>query len=255
MINNWTLLKKELSYYGILLINNKQCQLSIKNKIITQGIIKTIRQINISIKKQKKQLMSLWKEIIDVLQDQNISNDIIDHRMIDLFIFSLKDLSKFLLCFEDTDNSPFQDIIDYSLCKDIKMFNKEQIYSLPDYKISIDWINRLICRLKYVVRLLSFAVMGEKKIGKFEVKMAQGVSGPWSRLDIPLKERVFEFGNDLETRTRAKQKQKRYRKGFDNYNAGEGVSEGYYWREPRNEPYSWCDRKWDSPYPRSTMPN
>ena len=62
--------------------------------------------INKSIKKQKNILLSLWKEIIELLREnQSSSFQPIDEKMIDLFIFSLKDLSKFLLCFEDCDET------------------------------------------------------------------------------------------------------------------------------------------------------
>ena len=44
MNNSWEILKKELNYYGVNLIDNKRCQIYKDNNIITQGIIKTIRQ-------------------------------------------------------------------------------------------------------------------------------------------------------------------------------------------------------------------
>ncbi len=78
--------------------------------------------------------------------------------------------------------------------------------------------------------------------------MAAGVAGPGSRLDLPLKERVFEFGTEVGNRTKAKQKQRRYRKGLENYDS-ESFAEGHYWRELRNEPFAWSDRNFDDPYP------
>ena len=250
MINTWILLKKELSYFGICLLNNRNCQILVNNEVKKQGIIKTIRQINKSIKKQKNILLSLWKEIIELLREnQSSSFQPIDEKMIDLFIFSLKDLSKFLLCFEDCDETIYQKCIEDALNRDIILFNKEQIYKLPDYKITIDWIFRTITRALYIKSLLSFAIMGEDKIGQYEVKMAAGIAGPWSRLDIPMQERVFPFGKELENRTKAKQKQRRYRKGLENYGPGDFVSEGFVWRELRNEPFAWSDRNFDDPYP------
>jgi len=37
---------------------------------------------------------------------------------------------------------------------------------------------------------------------------------------------------------------------------GKEITEGYYWREIRNEPFSWYNRADDSPYPqRDTLGN
>ena len=252
MIDTWTLLNKELTYYGFRLTNDRKCQLIVNERIITQGVIRTIRQINTTVKKQKNILFSLWKEIVELLAKENQpSSDqlLIDEKMVDLFIFSLKDLSKFLLCFEECDEGVFQLYIDEALNKDISSFSKEQIYKLPDYKITIDWVFRTITRLLYIKKLLYFSTLGSKKIGEYDVKIAAGVAGPWSRLELPLEERAFPFGKEVESRERAKQKQRRYRKGLDNYGPGDFVASGHYWRELRNEPFAWSDRNFDDPYP------
>ncbi len=67
-MDTWVLLIKELNYYGIKLIDNKKCQI-IDNDgdIKVQGVIKTIRTLNGKYKKQKKILLSLWNEEIQVL--------------------------------------------------------------------------------------------------------------------------------------------------------------------------------------------
>ena len=141
--------------------------------------------------------------------------------------------------------------------RDIKSFSKDQIYKFIDYKITIDWTYRRINRLIYLRKLLSFSLLGKKKIAQHNIKLARGVSGPWSNLDLPVQERVFtwddqEFNKDV---SKQKQKQNRYRKGFEAYDEP-GVAEGHYWRELRNEPFSWADRGSESPYPsRSRLMN
>ena len=258
-MDTWVLLQKELSYYGIRLINDRKCEIrNNEGKIKTQGIIRSIRELNQSIKKQKNNLLFLWKGVVDILQMKNYNRVPIDNKMVDLFVFSLKDLSKFLLCFEDMDESEFQEAIDFALNQDIKSFNKEQIYTLPDYKISIDWIHRYVSRMLYISNLLSFAAIGKKHISKYDlklantVKLARGISGPWSNLDLPFRERIFPFGQEVKKREKAKRRQRRYRKGLENYNAP-GVGEGHYWRELRNEPFSWNDRKTEDPYPHRNI--
>lgn len=253
-MDTWTLLAKELNYYGIKLINNKKCQLCDDNgDMLTQGTIKTIRLLNSYAKKQKKLLLELWGEVSDTLQEQLGTSEIIDNDMISLFIFSLKDFIKYLLCFDDAEKSKYYTLVSQALSKDINTFSKHQIYSIPDYKISIDWISRNISRLLYIANLLSLASMGQKRVSK--LKLAAGIAGPWSRLNLPMEERKFPFGFGLRSREKGKQKQNRYMKGLSNYNNDGRVGEGHYWRELRNEPYDWMDRKFEDPYPSIKMYN
>lgn len=252
-MDTWTLLTKELNYYGIKLIDNKKCQLTDDDgSVSTQGVIKTIRLLNHYVKKQKKLLLELWNEVVDTLQESIGSSEIVDSDMINLFIFSLKDLTKYLLCFDGAEKSKYYMTVSQALSNDIQTFSKHQIYSIPDYKISIDWISRNISRLLYISNLLSLASMGKNRVSKLKTA---GIAGPWSRLNLPMEERKFDFGFGLRSREKGKQKQNRYVKGLMNYNNDGRVGEGHYWREMRNEPYDWMDRKFEDPYPSRKMYN
>jgi len=250
----WEILKKELNYYGIKLLEHGKCQIHNDDQSPKiQGIIKTARQLTKSINQKKKVFLFLWEELVELLDKEDVlERKIVDERMVKLFIFSLKDFSKFLLCFEELEGSKFEKAISDSLNKDIKSFSKEQIYDVSDYKISIDWVHRLISRLMYIRKLLIFASCGRRRIAKYDIKMAKGVSGPWAHLDLPMQERVFPFGGELNARDIQKKRQRRYRKGLENYNKP-GVGEGHYWRELRNEPFSWADRGTEDPYPSRHM--
>lgn len=258
-MDTWSLLVKELNYHGIRLIDSKKCQVyddvssGLNAAPKTQGVIRTLRETTRLAQKQKKLLLSLWKEIIEILGYQSSAIEIVDEKMSNLFVFALKDLAKFLLCFEGGEKTKYHKAVSYALARDIKTFSKQQIYTITDYKISIDWINRTICRLLYVSKLLAFASIGRKRIAKHDIKTARGISGPWAHLDLPMEERVFPFGDRLYDRMKAKQEQNRYTKGLQNYNNDGRVGEGHYWRELRNEPYSWFDREEDSPYPSRTL--
>ena len=255
-MDTWTLLGEELQYYGIDLISSTKCCVYDNDKQVKiQGIISTIRSINKSIKQQKRILLLLWNEIFFILSEQDGKKEIIDEKMIDLFLFSLKDMIKFLLCFEDVEKSKYYHIVSSALTKDIEDFNKKQIYQIPDYKISIDWVSRTINRLLYISNLLSFASIGPKKISEYDIKTAKGIAGPWSRLDLPMEERMFPFGDELQQREKGKQKQRRYRQGLENYNGDGRVGEGHYWRELRNEPFSWFDREYEDPYSHRSLLN
>jgi hypothetical protein len=250
-MDTWEILQKELNYYGIRVIKGKRCQLYRDGvDLVTTGIVRALRQFKKDIEEQKKILLFLWEDVADLLQKEEDNNMLLyDERMVDLFIFSLQDLSKFLMCFDGMENSMFSHIIDNALSKDISNFSKEQISKLPDYKISIDWSLRLINRLMYIVKLLSYAILGPDKISSCGVKVARGVSGPWSRLNLPMEERKWPFEEiEMARITKDKQQQRRYTKSLENYNKG-GVGEGHYWRELRNEPFSWDKRGDEDPYP------
>lgn len=249
-MTNWELLENELKYYGIILLNNRECQIDfLQGQTTRQGVIKTIRQLQFTINKRIKVFKSLWDDVCSLLEGECDGCEMVDFDMEKIFIHSLKDLSKLLLCFSECDGSHYEIIINKSLCKDVIMFSMEQINFLIDYKIAIDWVFRLINKLFYIKRLLTYSLYGKEKINKDIIKTARGVSGPWSNLDLPMKERVFPFGKELNERVLDKQKQRRYYKGFENYNNDGRVGEGHYWRELRNEPFSWYDRKYEDPYP------
>ena len=252
-MDTWALLNKELEYHGIKLIDYTKCQISDNGQVKTQGVIHTIREINSIIKEQKGILLTLWNEIIFLLSQQDNSVEILDEKMMNLFLFSLKDMIKYLLCFENSEQSKYYKVVSSSLKKDINNFSRSQVYSLPDYKISIDWVSRNISRLLYICNLLSFASMGRNRVCKHDLTTAEGVAGPWSRLNLPMEERKFPFGFGLRSREKGKQKQRRYRKGLENYNNDGRVGEGFYWRELRNEPYDWMNRSFEDPYPSRKM--
>ncbi len=112
---------------------------------------------------------------------------------------------------------------------------------------------KLISRFnaKYLeVRLMHHLIMREiyrsKLISRYAKlhKMAQ-ISGPWANLDLPMKERVWEWEEDEEyfsSRTQARRAQTRYNPEYD--------AQGYFyvWQDLTRDPYKFEDFKTDSPY-------
>ena len=92
----------------------------------------------------------MWKEIANTLQEPCLAPEIIDDDMMKLFVFSLKDLTKYLVCFEGAEKTRYYLSVSEALSRDAKMFSKHQVYSIPDYKISIDWVSRNINKLLYI---------------------------------------------------------------------------------------------------------
>ena len=217
--------------------------------------IKTIRMLRKSISNHKRILASLWDNACEVLEEEyEIEEQFHDENMKKLFIFTLKDMSKFLLIFEELQGSYISRAVESALSRDINSFSSEQISELIDYKISIDWIHRTIQRLYYICSLLAFASLGKNKVSQYNVKTAKGISGPWANLDLPMLERAYPFEQEeSHGRMKDKEKQRRYRKGLENYNNDGRCGEGHYWRELRNEPYSWYDNDSESPYPHRNL--
>lgn len=255
MNDSWEILNKELMYHGFKPIgDNKfivfQSNGSEKTVDATTLIDEFTRQIddNISL------FRDLWTGVKDTLSSRSCPSSLIDPISKNIFINSLKDLAKMLEMFEEADDSLLSFILDNSLRMDIYDFSIEQIKTIPDYKISIDWVHRLICRMSYVRKLLFFYMQGKNKVINY--KFAKGISGPWANLDLPMQERVFSWDSEDENfrgRSRDIRNQRRYRKGLEEYNNDGRVGEGHYWRELRNEPFSWYDRDEEDPYPTRSV--
>jgi hypothetical protein len=260
MNDTWNILNKELAVNGIKIIDQNTCQCFYGDRLVNMTLKAKIKLNNKKIRQDKLIFEELWKELIELFKNRNSSilHEPIDEKMICLFVFSVKDLMNFvenLLYDYNFSNKELsrRDVyisIKSALDTDYAMFPKDVISSVPDYKMAIDWIYRDACKLSYVNKLLKFVSLGEEKISM--IKVARGISGPWANLDLPMLERVFKW-DDIEEEVRGRdkdlRKQRRYRQGLENYNNDGRVGDGYFWRELRNEPYSWYDRFDDSPYP------
>jgi len=93
-------------------------------------------------------------------------------------------------------------------------------------------------RLKLIGRYLSL------------VKSAQ-TSGPWANLDLPIKERVWEWDEGEEeyfaNREESRKAQTRYNPSY--------TKDGYYliWPEPRRDPYRFTDMLEEDPVPHRSL--
>lgn len=246
-MDTWDILQKETAHFGVKVINSKICQINNKQAAIPVVISKLQKDLE----ENKKLFLHLWLAVQDTLNEQTAPAKCSDVKQVDLFIFSLKDLSKLIMCMGDLDKSQLKTDIDFALAKDVSYFDNHQINVIPNYKMSIDWVLRLIQRANYLCNLLKLAMTGETNVANQVMKMAKGISGPWANLDLPSRERVYDWWEeDANFRGRDKdiRGQRRYTKGFENYNNDGSVGEGHYWREIRNEPFSWYDRKTEDPY-------
>jgi hypothetical protein len=249
-------ISQELGSYGIKVIDHNTCSFEhdgkrYKSKIQTKIFL--LRKKYIENEKVLKELLEKSSQLLSNFQDYKITNEPVDQKSISLFIHTVKDLNK-LVHLKMSVNPNFIDVCHFdnikkALCRDYKSFPKDVITALPDYKIAIDFIYRRNCALFYIARLLK--VIEKNKFDNFIIKEAKGIQGPWSNLDLPMLERVFEW-DDIEEEVRGRdkdiRKQRRYEQGLEEYNTDK-FQEGHYLREMRNEPYSWANRFTESPYP------
>ena len=254
MNETWELVVKELSVYGVKLIDEQRCQVDGQTMAIARVIVRFKKKVN----REKAAFKFLWRQAAKILNDPTTEPcSSTDRRLKNLFIFSVKNLANVVDIFEELDNSTLKKIIQYNLSRDITEFNPEQVKKLPDFAIAIDWTFRKINKYGYIIHLLRFASSGRVYVNSLQVKTAAGAAsdkgfgGPWGNLDLPMLERVWPWQDEDENfrgRDKDIRNQRRYRMGLEHYNGDGSVGEGYYWREIRNEPFSWYNREDDDPY-------
>ena len=263
MANTWDILQKETAHYGIKLVDQENCRFKYKSKIYNAPIKTKIKLIDKQIKENNNLLNNLFSELSDLLnfKPEMEASCAVDVKIVNLFINSLKEIDTLarLLCSACPDTrkelikNGFFKHLQSALNTDYIDFPKDVICCVPDYKLCIDWVIRKNSSLSYVEKLLLFVLSGQVFTNKGVVKTARGISGPWANLDLPMLERVFEWediADEVKGRQKDKQHQRRYRKGFENYNNDGRVGEGFYFRELRNEPFSWYNRSTEDPYPQ-----
>ena len=207
-------------------------------------------------KDNKKLIRSLWEELKDYIKTYNESyvdkkyQNIIEDKYINIFIFSIKSLYDLSSYFQSLYDNNTVHYIYECISSDYKRFSFSFMLKIIDYKMVIEWIHHCILKDLYLIDLLS----KWNRISK--IKTAGGTSGPWSNIDLPMQERVYEWDKDgveeeLSGRTKQRMKQPRYWTGIEGYNDPR-VREGFVWRDIKNDPYSIEDED-DNPYPHRNL--
>jgi len=265
--DTWDILTKELALYGIKLINARECSVFYNGKFIRMPTEKAMISLRKRLFANGKIFEELLEEFIEILNKTQTfgTKDPLDDLSLNYFINTLKDTHKFFTFI--AENFDFNnESLKYTLAKSTKdalnkdytEFSKEIILELPNYKIGLDWVFRKMSLLEYVKSMLRFARLGPSRLSQIQIKTARGVSGPRANLDLPKLERMYPWNNiseEMRGRQKDKQKQRRYRMGFEHYNDPYGrVGEGQMWLEVRNQPFLFSKRDTDSPYPsRKTL--
>ncbi len=252
MKNTWDIVKQELAYFGFKLIKGGVSFYDEQGSLKKYDFNKARNMLAQEIDENVQILSGLWRDVCTKLVIAPIREYNHDPKEADLFVSSLKDMAKFLDMFEEASLQIPLYLVTTALNTDLIHFSPEIMSEICNYKIAIDWTHRVISRLCYIHRLIKFVCQGRDSVNQTKIVTARGVSGPWANLDLPIRERVWEWWEEDENfrqRDRDVRMQRRYRKGLENYNNDGRVGEGHYWRELRNEPYSWYSNQNDSPYP------
>jgi hypothetical protein len=239
-------IKKELSHHNIILDGNY---------VITQDdkkydINTAVKVFKNKAKKSYSIIEDLWMSVAQTLNSrQKRKTETLDG-IEDIFVYSLTGLRRFIFFFPTLKNFDFINLsLRAAIDSDIDTFQYSTMSKIIEYKLAIEWLSHLINKNLYIKTLLVYSTWKSN----LQVE-AKGVFGPYSNLDLPMKERVFTWADiDEEVRGRSRdiRNQRRYSMGLEGYN-DPLINEGWTWRELRNEPFLWKNQH-ENPYPHRNL--
>lgn len=239
MIN---LLIKELAINGISFENG---MLVYHNERSSFGEVFGLLEERIS--KNKKLVKKIYKDLLcDLKNPVAGDSDRQVRRMFSHAVLNLYDISIESKCSLEIMKA-IRDIVN----SDSGKFSSKYMLKMVDFNLGIQWLVHLIRKDMYIRSTMRKYI---KNVNRKRRTFAKGFGGPWGRLDLPMEERVFEWDDVAEEtsgRESDKMNQERYRMGLDNVKDNY-PNEGYYWREIRNEPFSFDDED-SNPYPHRNL--
>jgi len=199
-------------------------------------------------------LQAASQELIDHISHSWIELDKIASRIVsgqgkntgslDNLIFLNSAKKAFQLASIFTDLAPIQQTLHNMMDLDIQSVDDHLIRHFNTECLEIQSLHRLIMVELYRQKLVKHLML--------ITKQAQ-ISGPWANLDLPMKERIWEWDEGEEeyfdSRRRSRREQIRY-------NPENATKSGFYyvWQDLTRDPYLFEDMKKDSPYKsRHTM--
>lgn len=192
--------------------------------------------INEGIVELRNHIWENWQDLanlsIIITQNESSNEGSLDNLM---FLNAVK--KAYLLSKVFTDLSDVSDAIKQVFDIDAINVSEDLIYKFNDKYLRIRLLHYLIMRDVYRIKLIRRSFKN--------TKTAQ-ISGPWANLDLPMKERMWEWDDEeaeyFDTRQKARREQVRYNP--------ETVGQGFYyiWQDLTRDPYRFEDMKTDSPY-------
>lgn len=201
------------------------------------GPLPYIKQcIKEAIRELKRHVWTLWDSLAclaDVIaygQGCNVGN-----LQNAIFLNSVK--RAYLLSSQFSSLRPVTSLLFDILKMDISRISDEHVERFNRMYLSIRMAHYLIMKERYRLQVIT-RFMSNTKVAQ--------ISGPWANLDLPMKERVWEWDDEedeyFDSRDKAKKEQVRYNPENDKY--------GFYfiWQDLTRDPYRFEDMKEDSPY-------
>jgi len=236
-IDHLELLKAELRAFNISRDANGY-RVGIGDEFVSAKTLQEVANfVNLGIKELIEHITRSWHDLDTlshrILQGQGSNSGSIDNL---LFLNAAK--KAFQLSSSFTDLKPIQNTLRQLLDTDIVRDDDHLIKHFNSEYISIQSLHRLIMNEIYRLKIV-------RKMSQI-VKAAQ-ISGPWANLDLPMKERVWEWDATedeyFEDRQKARREQIRY-------NPENATKSGFYyvWNDLTRDPYLFVDMKKDSPY-------
>lgn len=231
------LLKSELSSFDIIINPKGIYELKVGEEFLQvktiEGCLDTIERALTELKQR------LWEEWQDLGHLANVicQQDSVNNGDLENIYFLNSAKKSFLLAtlFTDLDDisTSLQNVFDV----DVSKVPSELVTKFNHFYLNVKLIHQLVMREIYRTKLL-------KRYGKLH-RVAQ-ISGPWANLDLPMKERVWEFDGEEEEYFDSRERQ---RKEQVRYNP-EQLKNGFFfvWQDRNRDPYKFENMKSDSPY-------
>lgn len=251
MASKIELVRSELAFYGISVMNDGQCLSFIEgqDRPVKSTFQDKIQQLQYDIENHKEGVLSFWSKLIKVLQTPQHTFAGGSPSTEKMYVAAMKQLLKFSRRYKHFRK--YSRFIQWILRNDVKRFNETTMSKAIDFKICIDWLDHLVRRDTYCIQLISFfdkhRSMMQTAIEKKIPVIAQQLVPPGS-MDMegdehdPFKERRWKWDeNDFKDDVRPQNMEAWVG------NDPEWLNEGFYWYTPETEPFAYGDKDND-PY-------
>ncbi len=269
----------QLAFYGIIVINDKQCQFNYNGKKVKSKIKTKKHYINKLYNDNLIVALQIIQEINKLITTQQAGQKIIDSTDMKIFVKSLKgtyDLVD-ILCSGSSVIKQFcqkkniQKSLRESLNRDCCSFRREFTENLVNLKSALDFVYR-----KNNILINIYHKIQDLQSMKKQIVTAQGAGGGmFMNVDLFMSDRVQSYDDidsDFRDGQRQAQNQARYRNGIANYDSvgkrlyhtedlpnqnndqgGDGTwggsSQGIWMTARKDTPYMYGDKDND-PYPK-----
>ncbi len=239
-INPTDLLQAELNFMDIY-ASGSQCRMLLGDEeVLTNSLHDCTVHVDQAIKELKSHIWNAWSQLSDLarlIPESNSGN----RGDLDNLLFLNSVQKSFRLSKQFTDLAHIEKELRALFNIDVAEVTEGLLVQFNHKYLEIRLIHQLIMSEIY-----------RRKVIKQYMKVTKHaqISGPWANLDLPMKERVWEYEEDEEyfyERQKSRREQTRYNP--------ETNKQGFYfvWQDLTRDPYKFEDMGKDSPYKSRTL--